>query len=86
MKTQPHKIGLVTGVLLGGLHLVWALLVLLGIAQAISDFIFWAHMIHLSFVIGPFDLTATITLIIITTILGYIFGYIGALVWNRFHR
>lgn len=85
MKIQPHKVGLVTAVLLGGFHLGWAILVFLGIAQTIYDYILWAHMIHISFTIGPFDPTAAASLIVMTTVLGYIFGYIGAVVWRRFH-
>lgn len=80
-----HNVALVFGLLLGGLHLVWSLLVLSGFAQVLSDFVFWAHMIHLDFVIGPFDLVAAVTLVLMTTVMGYLLGYIGAWVWNRMH-
>jgi hypothetical protein len=40
-------------------------------------------MIHLAITIGPFDLTAALTLILVTTIFGYVFGYGAALIWNR---
>jgi len=83
---NPNKVGLVFGALLGGLHLVWSLLVLAGVAQAVYDFILWAHMIHMTITIGPFDWTAAITLIVTITIGGYVAGYICAVVWNRFHR
>ena len=84
--TNPNKAGLVFGAVLGGWHLLWSLLVLLGFAQAIYDFILWAHMIHLEITIGPFDPRAAVTLIVFTTILGYIFGYTAAWIWNRVHR
>lgn len=84
--TNPNKVGLVFGALLGGFHLFWSILVLLGVAQSIYDFILWAHMIHLAITIGPFDATATITLIIFTSVMGYILGNVGARVWNRIHR
>ena len=84
--TNPHKIGYTFGILLGGFHLVWALLVMSGMAQAIYNFILWAHMIHIPITIGPFEMSAALTLIVITTAIGYIMGYIGALVWNRMHK
>ena len=81
---NPNKVGLTFGSVLGGWHLVWAILVALNWAQPLYDFILWAHMIHLQITIGPFDLIAAVTLIVITSIVGYLFGCIGALVWNRF--
>ena len=84
--TNPNKVGLVFGALLGGWHLLWSLLVLSGVAQSIYDFVLWAHMIHLSIVIGPFDATAAVTLVVFTGVMGYIIGYTGAWVWNRVHR
>jgi len=58
-------------------------LVAIGVAQIVYDFVLWAHMIHLAITIGPFDPIASITLVLATTILGYIGGYIGSFVWNR---
>lgn len=84
--TNPNKVGLVFGAVLGGWHLVWSILVLLGVAGAIYNFILWAHMIHLDLTVGPFDVAASVTLVIVTAIAGYVVGYISALVWNRFHR
>jgi hypothetical protein len=84
--TNPNKLGLVLAILLGGWHLVWSILVATGLGQMLSDFVLWAHMIHLAVRIGPFDVTASITLIVVTTILGYALGYIASLVWNRTHR
>lgn len=65
--------------------MVWSLLVLSGFGQTLSDFVFWAHMIHVDVVIGPFDLVAAVTLVLMTTVVGYILGYLGAWVWNRMH-
>jgi hypothetical protein len=83
---NPNKVGLVVGALTGGWHLLWSLLVLLGWAQPIIDFIFWAHMIKPIYFVKAFDPVAAITLIVITAVIGYIFGFLGAVIWNRLHR
>jgi hypothetical protein len=82
---NPNKVGVVFGAVLGGIHLLWSLLVLAGVAQALVDFVFWAHMMHLSIAVGPFDAVAAVSLIVYTAVTGYILGYIGAWVWNRMH-
>ncbi len=84
--SSPNKVGLVFAVVLGGWHLVWSILVAIGLGQILYDFILWAHMIHLAVTIGPFNLAASITLIVVTAIFGYLIGYIASLVWNRMHR
>jgi hypothetical protein len=83
---NPNKLGLVFAAVIGGWHLCWVVLVVLGWAQRIIDFIFWAHMIQPVYVIKAFDPVAAITLIIITGGTGYVFGYVGAVVWNKLHR
>lgn len=83
---NPNKAGLVIAVLIGGWHLVWAALVAARWAQLLIDFIFWAHMIRPVYVIGPFDVVAAGTLLAVTFFSGYIFGYIGASLWNKLHR
>lgn len=83
MKRHKHQIALTFAVLFGGLHAGWSALVLTGIAQPLFDFIMWAHMINMPIVIGPFDTTAAVTLIVVTTAIGYGLGYLGAIVWAR---
>jgi hypothetical protein len=84
--TNPNKVGLVVGALIGGWHLLWSLLVLIGWAQPILDFIFWAHMIKPVYFVKPFDPLAAVTLFVITAVIGYVFGSLGAIIWNGLHR
>jgi hypothetical protein len=72
--------------LLGGWHVCWSMLVILGWAQSFIDFIFWAHMIKPIYVVQAFNPAAAGTLIVVTAAMGYVFGYIGALAWNKMHR
>jgi len=61
-------------------------MIALGLGQMIVDFIFWAHMLHMQIIVGPFDMMATVVLVICTAVLGYVFGYVGGIVWNKVHR
>jgi hypothetical protein len=83
---NQNKVGLVFGTLVGGLHLVWSILVLLNLAQPLVDFSLWAHMVHVPATIGPFEPTAAATVVIVAACVGYAVGYIGATIWNRIHK
>ncbi len=85
MLLQPQKVGLTFGFFIGGLHLVWTILVALGFAQPLLDFVFWLHMLKTSFVVEPFDLFLAVGLVFFTFFIGSIIGYVFALVWNRNH-
>lgn len=82
---RTHKVGLVFGAVLGGWHALWAVLVMLGVAQQMMDFLMWAHMIHLDYVVGPFDLSAATTLVVVTAVIGYGFGYAASIAWRKIH-
>lgn len=83
-RLKPHSVGFAFGVLLGLWHMMWALLVLAGVAQATLDFIFRLHMITPPYQVAPFDPGLALALILVTAIIGYLFGWIGAVVWNRY--
>jgi hypothetical protein len=83
---SPNRVGLVVGTLIGGWHLFWSILVLVRWARPIIDFIFWAHMIQPVYIIKAFNPLPAITLIVVTSVVGYIFGFIGGLIWNKLHR
>ncbi len=83
---NQQKTAFTFGVVLAGWHLMWSLIVALGVGQLIYDFVLWAHMIHLPIIIGPFDLQAAAVLIVMTFGVGYMMGWTFAYVWNRLHR
>lgn len=83
---NPKKTGLAVGKLLGGVHLVWSLLVAFGWAQALVDFSLWAHMVSLPVVVKPFDISAAIAVIVAATAVGCALGYAFAKIWNYLHR
>ena len=83
---NPKKTGLAVGKLLGGVHLVWAVLVALGWAQPLVNFSQWAHMVSVPVVVQPFDLSAAVTVIVVAAIVGYIVCSIFARIWNHAHN
>lgn len=83
---EPHKTGLALGALVGGFHLVWALLVFLGLAQSYLNFIFTLSMLRPIIVVDGFSAVLALSLILVTGIVGYFMGYFFAIVWNRLHR
>lgn len=85
-RINTQKTALAVALFLAVVHLAWALLVLFELAQPLIDFVLWAHMIDLQFLVNSFDARATASLIAVTFVFGYIFGYIFALLWNWLHK
>jgi hypothetical protein len=81
-----QKAGLAVGGLMGSWHLFWALLVALGLAQPIIDFVFWMHFIKPVYVIGPFNIGTALVLVGATSLVGYAMGVIFAGIWNFLQR
>ncbi len=86
LNLQPHKAGLALGLFFGGFHFLWSLLVALGWAQGLLDFIFRIHMIEPAYMVSSFDASLALTLIIVTSVIGYVFGYAFVVVWNKIYR
>jgi len=49
------------------------------------NFIFRLHFIEPPYTVTPFRLSLAVALIVITSVLGYIFGWLLAAIWNRLH-
>ncbi|MDD5731321.1 MAG: hypothetical protein PHU42_00260 [Patescibacteria group bacterium] len=83
-KANNNTWGLICGIFLGGFHLVWALLIAAGVAQALIDWIFKLHMIRPPYVIAPFDALLALMLVVVTFVIGYIMGWVLAAICNAF--
>jgi hypothetical protein len=86
VRLSPLKVGLVLGAVIGGMHMCWSILVALGWAQPVSDFVFWMHFIKPIYVIEPFEFTRAALLIVFTAGTGFIIGSVFAAVWNGLHK
>jgi hypothetical protein len=79
---HPNRAGFALGGLLGFFHLVWATLVALGWAQALLDAIYELHMIKPILIVDGYSPEYAVGLVLVTSVLGYIFGYLFAVIWN----
>jgi hypothetical protein len=67
-------------------HTVWAVLVAIGVAQALLDFVYSIHFLSNPFVIGDFNLTTAVILVVVTGIVGYVSGWVFAFLWSYLHK
>lgn len=85
-KLNPSRVGLVAGSFMGLFHLVWSILVAVGVAQPVIDFIFKMHMIEPMVSVGEFNIVTAVVLVLMTFVLGYIGGGVLATLWNYLNR
>lgn len=83
---SPKKVALVSGSFFSLVHLVWGVLIAVGFAQSWMDFVYNLHSLNNPFTVMPFDLMRTLGLVIMTFLVGYIFGYVFAMLWNKLHK
>jgi hypothetical protein len=79
---HPNKAAIAVGSVIGLWHLLWALLVAIGWAKPLMDFVLGLHFIRLDYDIAPFALGTAAALVAVTFAVGYAFGLVFALVWN----
>lgn len=86
MKLDPQKVGVATGLFLGLFHALWSLLVMLGLAQQLLNFIYYLHFLTNPFVVTGFSLMTALILVGFTAIVGYAMGYSFGVIWNKWGR
>ena len=74
--------GLVFAGVLGLFHFAWALLVAVGWAQPLMNFVFWMHFLTPPWHVEPFHAGTAVILVFMTSAIGFAVGYLAALLWN----
>lgn len=83
---NKNKISLVLGCIMGILHLLWSILVAVGIAQSLLDWIYKMHFLNNPFTVAPFNVGTAAMLVVFTFVVGYVLGWIFCLLWDVFHK
>lgn len=83
---NKNRSGLVFGALLGLFHAGWATLVAMGWAQGFINWIFGLHFIVPPYTIDAFNLGQALMLVVVTAVIGYVFGWVMAALWNSIHK
>ena len=78
----PIKTGLAMGTVIGLWHLIWVILVGVGWAKPVMDFVLQLHFIKLDYELAPYAATTAAELVILTFAVGAAFGFFFAVVWN----
>lgn len=82
MKLDQNKTALSFGIFFATMHIGWALLVALGLAQRLMDFIYNLHFLNNPFNVLSFDLATAAMLTIVTFVVGYVMGWFFAFIWD----
>lgn len=86
MKLNPNNTGLSLGGLLAIWHASWSALVALGFAQTLLNFVFSIHFLTNPYRVREFNLGTALTLVVVTFVVGYVVGWVFAMIWNKLHR
>jgi MFS superfamily sulfate permease-like transporter len=79
---HPLRAGLVLGAVIGLWHLVWSLLVAIGWAQPVIDFVFWMHFLKPAYMVQPFNAATAVILVAVTALVGFVIGVVFGAIWN----
>ncbi|MDO8571850.1 MAG: hypothetical protein Q7R79_04180 [bacterium] len=80
-----YKTGMTFGGVAAFLHVLWSLLVALGGAEYMLNFVFALHFLDNPHTVGSFNIVQACFLVLIAGVIGYGVGSIFAFFWNIVH-
>ena len=80
---NKNKTALVFGSFFAIVHLIWSVLVALGVAQPLVNFIYSLHMLANPPQVEAFTLGKAAGLVVVTFVVGYALGSLFAWLWNK---
>lgn len=86
MKLSEIQTALVVGTFVAVMHVIWSSLVFLGLAGPYLNWILGLHFLNNPFTVQPFSFGTALVLVGFTFVVGYLLGYVFAIIWNRLHK
>lgn len=80
---KKNHAGLILGSFFGIVHLLWAILVAVGVAQPLMDFIYRMHFLNNPFQVAKFEILNAVGLVVITFAVGYVAGWVLTFLWEN---
>ncbi|OGL64810.1 hypothetical protein A3B21_03760 [Candidatus Uhrbacteria bacterium RIFCSPLOWO2_01_FULL_47_24] len=84
MTFNKNQAGLTLGTLFGLMHLLWVVVVGLGMGQSLANYWHAKHFLTDGHVLGQFQLGMAVVGVILAWISGYAVGWVFAALWNWF--
>ena len=85
-KTFPLSLGMTVGAFAGFVHVVWSVMAAAGWAQAWVNWVAKLHFTPPPVRVTAFDLGTAIVLVIVTTFVGFVAGYIFGTLWTAVRK
>lgn len=85
-KVNENALGLTLGTFVGGVHLIWVILVGAGVAQPLVDWFMSMHFLTLSYTFAPFALWTALGLVVLTFVVGYVVGWVFGALFNAYKK
>ncbi len=79
---NKNQVGLIIGLFFAVLHIGWSLLVALGLAQVLTDWVLWLHFMNIQVRIESFEVSRAVLLTLFTFVVGYLLGFVSTWIWN----
>lgn len=86
MKLNPHKTGLALGAFAGLVHVIWSLAVATGFATTWLEFVLSLHFLNNPYEVGAFSFGQAAMLVVLASVVGYVFGNVFSMVWNKVQK
>jgi len=86
MNLSQNSVGLAVGSVYALWHLCWSILVAIGAAQTLLDWLLRMHFLNNPFRVEGFSFGTAAILIVVTFVIGYVLGWVFALLWNWFRQ